>query len=145
MPPELESTIVPTATTKNMNAAPKRRPKYYELNLAHMWAPAVLSIFHRVSGALLFFPILPLLLWMLQSSLGSEEGYARWHQVLAHPVAKLAVIAASWAYAHHFFAGLRYLILDMHFWVGKPAARASALAVFAFGALVALAVAGCVW
>jgi succinate dehydrogenase / fumarate reductase cytochrome b subunit len=128
-----------------MSAAPKPRPKYYEFNLAHHWPPAVLSIFHRVTGALLFFPLLPLLLWMLQSSLGSEEGYARWRDLFSHPLAKLAVIAAAWFYAHHFFAGLRYLILDMHFWVGKPAARASALAVFALGALAALVVAGCVW
>jgi len=145
MPPEIESPILAKGITKKMSAAPKPRPKYYEFNLAHHWPPAVLSIFHRVTGAALFFPILPLLLWMLQSTLGSEEGYARWHEIFAHPVAKLAVVGASWAYAHHFFAGLRYLILDMHFWSGKPAARASALAVFALGAIAALAVAGCIW
>jgi len=145
MPPELESTIVSTGTTKNMSAAPKPRPKYYELNLAHHWPPAVLSIFHRVSGVLLFFPLLPLLLWMLQSSLASEEGYARWRDVFANPVAKLAVVVAAWFYAHHFFAGIRFLILDVHVWNGKPAARASALAVFALGALAAIAVAVCVW
>jgi len=145
MPPEIESPIPAQVITKNMNAAPKRRPKYYELNLTHMWPPAVLSIFHRISGALLFFPILPLALWILQSTLASEEGYARWHALFTNPVAKLALIGASWAYAHHFFAGLRYLILDMHIWIGKPAARASALAVFALGALAAVAVAVCVW
>ena len=145
MPPEIESPILAKGITKKMSAAPKPRPKYYEFNLAHHWPPAVLSIFHRITGAALFFPILPLLLWMLQSTLGSEEGYARWHEIFTHPVAKLAVVAAAWAYAHHFFAGIRYLILDMHFWAGKPAARASALAVFALGAVVALAVAGCVW
>ena len=128
-----------------MSAAPKPRPKYYEFNLAHHWPPAVLSIFHRITGALLFFPILPLVLWMLQATLGTAEGYGRWREVFANPVAKLAVIGASWAYAHHFFAGIRYLVLDMHFWAGKPAARASALAVFALGALAAVAVAGCVW
>ncbi len=128
-----------------MSAAPKPRPKYYEFNLAHMWPPAVLSIFHRISGALLFFPILPLALWILQSTLASEEGYTRWHDLFAKPVAKLAVIGAAWLYAHHFFAGIRYLVLDMHFWAAKPAARASALAVFALGAIAALAVAGYVW
>ncbi len=145
MPPEIESAIVPMEVTKNMSAAPKPRPKYYELNLAHHWPPAVLSIFHRVSGALLFFPLLPLVLWMLQSSLASEGGYPRWRDVLAHPVAKLAVVLAAWAYAHHFFAGLRFLILDLHVWNGKPAARASALAVFVLGAAAAIAVAVCVW
>ena len=145
MPPEIESPIPARNITNNMSIAPKPRPKYYEFNLAHHWPPAVLSIFHRISGALLFFPLLPLALWMLQSSLASEEGYARWRDVFSHPVAKLAVIAAAWFYAHHFFAGIRYLVLDMHFFTSKPAARATALAVFALGAVAALAVAGCLW
>jgi succinate dehydrogenase / fumarate reductase, cytochrome b subunit len=128
-----------------MSAPPKPRPKYYEFNLAHHSPPAVLSIFHRISGAALFFPILPLALWMLQSTLGSEEGYQRWHEVFAHPVAKLAVIAAAWLYAHHFFAGIRYLILDTHVGMGKGPARASALAVFAAGVVMALVVAWRLW
>lgn len=128
-----------------MSAAPKPRPKYYEFNLAHHWPPAVLSIFHRVSGALLFFPLLPLALWILQTSLASEGGYARWHDLFSHPVAKLAVIGAAWLYAHHFFAGIRYLVLDAHVGTGKSAARASALAVFAAGILAAILVAWRVW
>jgi succinate dehydrogenase / fumarate reductase cytochrome b subunit len=128
-----------------MSAAPKPRPKYYEFNLAHHWPPAVLSILHRISGALLFFPLLPLALWMLQSSLGSEQGYARWHDLLTHPVAKLALIGAAWMYAHHFFAGIRYLVLDTHVGMGKASARASALAVFAAEIVATLIVAWRVW
>ncbi len=128
-----------------MSAVPKPRPKYYELNLAHHWPPAVLSIFHRVSGALLFFPLLPLALYALHATLGSEAGYAQVRDLLAHPLAKLALIGASWFYAHHFFAGIRYLVLDMHFGTGKAAARASALAVFAAGALAMLAFAWWLW
>jgi len=120
-----------------MSAAPKPRPKYFEFNLAHHWPPAVLSILHRISGALLFFPLLPLALYFLQSSLGSEEGYAGWHALLSHPLAKLAAIAATWFYAHHFFAGIRYLVLDVHWGTGKASARASALAVFALGLVAA--------
>ena len=145
MPPEIEFTTVDKGRTKNMGAAPKPRPKYYEFNLAHMWPPAVLSIFHRVSGALLFFPLLPLALWILQSSLSSEEGYARWRDVFAHPLAKLLAVGAAWLLAHHFFAGIRYLVLDMHFFTSKPAARATALLVFALGAIATLIVAGLLW
>jgi succinate dehydrogenase / fumarate reductase cytochrome b subunit len=128
-----------------MSAAPKPRPKYYEFNLAHHWPPAVLSILHRISGGLLFFPLLPLGLWMLQSSLGSEEGYARLRDLLSHPVAKLALIGAAWFYAHHFFAGIRYLVLDTHVGMGKGPARASAIAVFAAGIVAALVIAWRVW
>ena len=38
---------------------------------------------------------------------------------------KLGVI---WLYAHHFFAGLRYLLLDVHVGIAKQPARTSAVA-----------------
>ena len=124
-----------------MSSAPKPRPKYYEFNLAHHWPPAVLSIFHRISGLLLFFPLLPAALYAMQSSLGSEEGFAQCRQFFAHPVVKLAVLGAAWLYAHHFWAGLRYLLLDLHWGVAKAPARASALLVFGLG-LVTVALIG---
>jgi succinate dehydrogenase / fumarate reductase cytochrome b subunit len=128
-----------------MSAAPKTRPKYYDLNLAHLPPPGLVSIFHRVSGALLFFPILPVALYLLHVTLGSPEGYARWGEFFARPVVKLIVLGATWAYAHHFFAGLRYLVIDLHIWVDKPPARASAIAVLVLGALTTIAVAWCIW
>lgn len=132
-----------------MSAAPTPRPKhyrpYYDLNLAHLPPPGLLSIFHRVSGALLFFPILPTLLCFMYLSLGSEAGFARVHGWFEHPLAKLVAIGVVWLYAHHFFAGIRYLLLDMHWGVDKAPARASALAVFVLGALATLVVAWRLW
>ena len=121
------------------------RPKYYDLNLAHLPAPGLLSILHRVSGAALFFPLLPMLLYVMQSALGSEPGFAEWRAFFSHPVAKLAFIAATWLYAHHFFAGIRYLLLDVHVGVMKDPARRSAIVVFALGAETALLVAWRIW
>src|SRR2546423_12796028 len=128
-----------------MIAAPKPRPKYYDLNLAHLPAAGLLSIFHRVSGALLFFPILPLLLYMLQASLGSDAGYARIAGFFAHPVAKLALLGVVWLYAHHFFAGIRYLLLDMHIAIAKAPARSSAIAVFVLGIVATVLVGWRLW
>ena len=128
-----------------MNAAPKPRPKYYDLNLAHLPAPGLLSIFHRVSGALLFFPILPALLYLLQVSLGSEEGYARLADFFAHPVVKLALLGVVWLYSHHFFAGIRYLLLDLHIGIGKEPSRTSAMAVFVLGILATAAIGWWLW
>jgi succinate dehydrogenase / fumarate reductase, cytochrome b subunit len=120
-----------------MSSAPRQRPKYYELNLAHHWAPAVLSIFHRVSGLVLFLA-LPVLLWILDSMLASQQGFDRWRGVLAHPFAKLVTLGFVWLYAHHFWAGLRYLVLDMHWGVARAPARASAIAVFVLGLVTTL-------
>jgi succinate dehydrogenase / fumarate reductase cytochrome b subunit len=128
-----------------MSAAPRPRPKYYDLNLAHLPAAGLLSIFHRASGALLFFPILPLLLYALQVTLGSEEGYARWRDFFSQPLVKLVVLGAIWFYSHHFFAGIRYLFLDIHVAIGKSASRASALAVFAAGLAATLLIGWRLW
>ena len=128
-----------------MSVAPKIRPKYYDLNLAHLPPPGLVSIFHRVSGALLFFPILPLLLYMLHVTLGSEDGFARWHDFLARPVVKLIMIGAAWLYAHHFYAGIRFLLLDLHIGIEKAPSRASAMAVLALGVVTALFVGWRLW
>jgi len=58
---------------------------------------------------------------------------------------KVIVLAFVWLYAHHFFAGIRYLLLDVHVGVAKEPARASAKLVFAAGALATLAVAWRIW
>ena len=122
-----------------------RRPKYYDLSLAHLPPPGLVSIFHRVSGALLFFPVLPLALWFMQSTLASEDGYRRFADLYAHPLVKIVLLVFVWAYAHHFWAGLRYLMLDMHMGVAKQPARKSAIAVLVLGALTTLAIGVCVW
>ncbi len=128
-----------------MSAHPRPRPKYYDLNLAHLPPAGLLSIFHRVSGALLFFPILPLLLYALQVTLGSEQGFARWRDFLSQPVVKVMLLGAIWFYSHHFFAGIRYLLLDVHVGISKESSRTSALAVFAAGLVATLLIGWRLW
>jgi len=122
-----------------------RRPKYYDLSLAHLPPPGLVSIFHRVSGALLFFPILPLLLLLLQGALGSEEGFARIATLAGQPGVKLVLLACTWAYAHHFFAGIRYLFLDMHIGIAKQPALTSAVIVLVLGVVTTLVVGWRIW
>ena len=128
-----------------MSAAPKPRPKYYDLNLAHLPPPGLVSIFHRVSGALLFFPILPIILYMLHVTLGSEEGFASWQEFFARPMVKLIALGAVWLYAHHFFAGIRYLLLDLHIGIEKEPSRTSAKVVLVLGALATVFIAWRIW
>ena len=128
-----------------MSAAPKTRPKYYDLNLAHLPPPGLVSILHRISGAALFFPLLPIALYILHTTLASEDGYARWATLFHRPGVKLIVILAAWGYAHHFFAGLRYLLLDLHIGIEKVPARTSAVIVLVLGFLSAVFVAWYMW
>jgi succinate dehydrogenase / fumarate reductase cytochrome b subunit len=39
---------------------------------------------------------------------------------------KLLLLGLLWAYLHHFCAGIRFLLLDMHVGIEKEAARSSA-------------------
>ena len=124
-----------------MSSAPKPRPKYYDLNLAHLPPPGLVSIFHRISGLVLFFPILPALLFVLGEVLGSQQGYDDWREFASRPLVKLVLLGVIWAYAHHFWAGLRYLALDLHWGIDKAPARASAVAVLVLGVLTTILVA----
>ena len=128
-----------------MSSAPKPRPRYYDLNLAHLPPPGLVSILHRISGFVLFFPVVPALLYLLQASLGSEEGFARWRDFFAQGEVKAIALVFVWLYAHHFWAGIRYLLLDVHWGIAKPAARASANAVLALGVVTTLLVAWRIW
>ena len=87
--------------------------------------PAILSILHRISGALLFLFGIPLLLWAVQRSL-APEGLASLQALFGNPLVKLVVLGFLWAYLHHLFAGIRFLLLDMHKGVALAPARRSA-------------------
>jgi len=108
----------------------KPRPKHLNLFQIRLPLPGVLSIMHRVFGALLFLMI-PLGLYAIQLSLESSQSFDALKSVLAHPLVKLCVLGLVWAYLHHFFAGLRYLALDLDYGTDLAPARATAKAVVA--------------
>jgi len=101
-----------------------KRPKFLALHQIRLPLPGVVSILHRISGALLFL-ILPLLLWMLQCSLRSIETYTQLSEALRHLPAKLFLLAVLWAFLHHFCAGIRYLAIDLQLASGLARARSS--------------------
>lgn len=102
--------------------------------------PGWVSILHRVSGVLLFL-CLPLALLALDRALSGPEAFDAVRRTLEQPAMRLLVLAAVWALAHHLFAGIRHLLMDLHFGVSLATARRSALAVALGGGLVALATA----
>lgn len=91
----------------------KTRPKHLNLIVIRLPVAGIVSIMHRVSGAVLFL-MLPLLLWLFQSSLQSSESFARFHAVVSNPLMKLFLLALLWGYLHHLLAGIRHLFLDLH-------------------------------
>ncbi len=123
----------------------KARPKYYDLNVANLPVAGFMSILHRVSGMVMFLFLIPLLLIILQQTLQSEAGYDKWKTVFAHPLAKLALLGFTWAYLHHFFAGIRYLLLDVHIGIQKVPAQQSAKLVLVLAIVGTVIVGWLVW
>ena len=108
----------------------KKRPKNLDLASIRLPLPGKVSILHRVSGVGLFL-FLPVVLWVFASSLTSAETFAALKGVFASLPAKVVFAGLIWAFAHHFCAGIRFLLLDLHIGIEKEAANKSAAVVLA--------------
>lgn len=120
----------------------KSRPKHLNLFQIKLPIPAVVSILHRISGAGLFL-MLPFLLYLLQASLESPWSYVLFRELLSNVLVKLLLLGLLWAFLHHFCAGIRYLLLDVHVGTALAPARASSFAVI--GVSLVLTVVFGVW
>ena len=97
--------------------------------------PGRVSIIHRVSVLALFLCLF-WLLYLLEASLVSPESFAKYKAVVAHPLAKLALLGFIWAFLHHFCAGIRFLLMDIHIGASLAATRKSSAVVFAVSLVV---------
>ena len=88
--------------------------------------PAIVSILHRVSGALLFLVGIPRCCGACRRASRRRRRSRSSSATMAHPLAKLVALVLVWAYLHHLLAGLRHLLLDVH--IGLDLARRAARA-----------------
>ncbi len=108
----------------------RERPKHLDLFRIRLPLPGLVSILHRISGTALFV-FAGALLYLLQESLGSPESYAHFQEIMDCWLVKLFLIGMLWSFLHHFFAGLRFLLLDVHIASDLGPARAMSWAVLA--------------
>lgn len=119
----------------------KPRPKFLDLSQIRLPLAGFVSILHRVSGAGLFL-MLPLLICLLQLSLDPRpEAAAAFANLTGNIFVRIVLFGLSWAYLHHFCAGIRFLLLDVHVGVEKEASRKSAKIVMIVSLLLTLVVA----
>jgi succinate dehydrogenase / fumarate reductase, cytochrome b subunit len=116
------------------NTTRRRRPEFRNIHVSQivryrMPAAAMVSIMHRISGALLFLA-LPLLLWLFDQSLISEDTFDRMAMGVSGWLVKLVLLVLIWAFLHHLVAGVRYLVLDLHVGLDLEQSRRNALAVY---------------
>lgn len=115
--------------------ASKPRPQFRNLSVPQIMSYRLplagkSSIFHRLSGALLFFCIPLIILPLFALSVTSPESYASMQAWVANPVCKLVMLVLIWGFLHHFCAGIRYLLLDLHIGNDKDTGRKTAGVVF---------------
>jgi len=113
------------------DSAAKPRPQFRNISVPQILSYRLplagkVSILHRVSGALLFLCLPLVILPLFAMSVASEAGFAAMATVLANPVVKLVLLVLLWGYLHHFCAGIRYLVLDLHIGLEKASAQKSA-------------------
>jgi len=122
-----------------MTELARKRPEFRNINALsdlpgyRLPAAGIVSILHRISGALMFL-LMPFIIWLFDTSVTSEISFARFTSVFNNGAAflpgwfiKLVALALIWAYLHHFIAGLRHLYMDVCHAVSKEFGKSSAV------------------
>ena len=102
-----------------------QRPVFLTPWRIHLPLPGLVSIVHRISGAALILA-LPFGIWLLGLSLSGPDGFAQARELLASGGARGVLVLLLLGLFHHLFAGIRFLLLDLHWGLPLPRARRTA-------------------
>lgn len=89
----------------------KKRPVNLDIGTIQLPVTAYVSILHRVSGVVLF-AVVGLFLWILDSSLSSEESFNSIKEFTNIFVVQIIIWLSLAALIYHLVAGLRHLVMD---------------------------------
>ena len=122
-----------------MTQLAKKRPEFRNINALsdlptyRLPAAGIVSILHRISGLIMFL-LLPLLVWMFDTSVSSEISFAKFSAAFSvglgfvpAVLVKLVTLALIWAYLHHLIAGVRHVYMDVCHAVSKEFGKSSAI------------------
>jgi succinate dehydrogenase / fumarate reductase cytochrome b subunit len=102
-----------------------KRPVYLNLLKIRLPLTGIVSFAHRITGVILFLA-LPFAVYLLDLSIESEKSFAQAQEILDQPIMLLVQILLLWSIAHHFFAGIRFLLIDAEIGVEKRQAKLGA-------------------
>lgn len=124
----------------------QQRPVFLNLMQIKFPVTAICSIFHRISGVLLFLLLAPVL-YVLQQSLASPSSFASLSAHLHLTTSWLAFALWVWlsAAAYHLLAGIRHMLMDLGFAEHLAAARVSAWLLLLLAGLLTLCAGVCLW
>ena len=75
---------------------------------------AIASILHRLSGVIVFL-LVPVLLWLLDKSLSSPEGFAQVQEIFNGFFVRFIVWVFVAGLIYHFIAGVKHLLAELGF------------------------------
>lgn len=121
-----------------------KRPVY--LNLFQIRQPigAVVSISHRLTGAVLALAT-PFALWALHLSLADPSGFERVRAALGTAGGRVLVLLLLWLLAQHLYSGIRHLLMDVDVGMELGPARRSGWATFVASVITVLVVGLLLW
>ena len=122
----------------------KQRPVFLEIPAIRLPIPGIVSILHRISGVILFI-MLPVLLYVLAGTLSLEAAFESYQSFVSNPLVKIGLIGLLWAYIHHSFAGIRFLLLDAHKGLDLETARLTAKIVLVAALVLTLILGVVLW
>jgi len=120
------------------------RPVNLDISTIRLPLAAITSITHRISGVILFVGI-GILLWMLDNSLSSRDGFNNLQKTLTSPLATFIVWGVLSALAYHIVAGIKHLLMDLGFGESKEAAPRGAMIVIVVSAVLILLLGVWLW
>ena len=89
----------------------KKRPVNLDIGTIQLPITAYVSILHRVSGVVLFGAV-GLFLWILDSSLSSEESFNSIKEFMNTFTVQIIIWLSLAALIYHLVAGVRHLVMD---------------------------------
>lgn len=108
--------------------ASTNRPVYLNLFKIKLPISGIISIFHRLTGVLMFIAI-PVSLYLLQLTVTGVSSYEAVVSLMLHPLSRFSILLMTWSFVHHLLTGVRFLLIDLDLFLDKPSIRYSAWAV----------------
>lgn len=121
-----------------------KHPVYLNLFKIRLPIAGVVSLAQRASGILMFLAM-PFIVYLLDLSVQSNEGFEQALAILQHPFLIAVQILFVWALAHHLFAGIRFLLIDADIAIEKKPANITAWLVMLLTIAVVLIVTLGMW
>ena len=122
-----------------MTQLAKKRPEFRNINALtdlpsyRLPVAGIVSILHRISGLIMFL-LLPLIVWMFDTSVSSEISFAKFSAAfnvglgfVPAVLVKVVALGLIWAYLHHLIAGVRHVYMDVCHAVTKEFGKSSAI------------------